>query len=715
MNDLTSEYPSFHAPCAREVTRRTVPSNDGNLDNSNQFDTAEISQHPEPPMSSSGGGLVQEVDADGNETSSLPDVNMIGTACDDDDEDDEHISYREEYTPMDALHSQPSLPNQASVFNADVRDERKEGDEDVSFPNVAWDEPPPLPRHYATWQSPATEEATVLDTQPEATYARLPSARPNHRQQIEEDARLAASLREDEELLLAMKLSAYQGGGGSRCYSNLSSQRRSSGVTSNSHAVHLGDAREPEATVVEISHRSTGGAAAHAEWIGPSSASAIPMMNGPSSSVAAAAATYLNEDDEACEATVIDSAPMEKQDDFLDYLSGEAQILVDQSDVADAYIPDDDRKPAAVRYGARSSLEDGNLRPPHPSPYVHTNINHQSTSIPGVFEHRYSSSLQSIFEQNVGEVLSIQDERDLHPELRSGGAQDSQAELVGLDHLIPSVAAVATLSTGNTQEAEVVAIQEDQNIHPADPDFNTQTSAELVGGLEYQNINSVTPGDSVNHGVVATMVSTEVLPSRDWAVGETVVSEFSPTDESDSGTATGAPIIIASAFTDPHQPFDIAPTEEDLSQAIQDDEDIARTLQEAEIASQIVQGDVDIARTLQEEEDVASALHPRTEDIDEPGDTVLVLPPESVGVETDAANNVDPTTPQARSSEWSRTNIPEANQGESFSREISHDSGASESNNTASSQRSGLSGSNGNLHTVSSHDSFVHLSIRYFH
>jgi hypothetical protein len=697
MRGTTSEYPSLHTSCAREDTRRTQDID--HFDNANSTAISHHSEPPrEPPLSSSSGGCDPEVDAGNNETSLLPDVAMIGTACDDDDDDDdEHISYCEELTPIGALHSELCLPNQTTLF--DVND----AEVDVSFRNITWDEPPPLPRHYAMWQSQATEEATVLDTQPEATYAKLPSARSNRRQhQMEEDARLAASLREDEELLLAMKLSAYQGGGGSRCYSNLSSQRRSSGITSDSYAVHLGDAVEPQAAIVEISHRSTGGATAHAEWIGPSSASAIPMVNGSNSSVAAAAATCLDEDDDACEATVIDSAPMEKQDDSMDYLSGEAQILVDNSDDSNAYLPDDDRKPAAVRYGARSARENGNLRNPQPSPYVLTHVNHQSTSV----EHRHSCSLPSLFEQNVGEVVSIQDERDLHPELRThDDALDSQAELVGLDHLVTGVAAVATFSTGNTQVAEVVAIQEDRYVHRADPDFNTETSAELVGNLLYVNTGTLTSEESVHHGVVATMVTTEVLPSDDWAVRETLISEISPIDDNESGAARPSPIIIASAFTDPHQPFDAAPTEEDVSQAIQGDEDIARSLQEAEIASQIVQGDVDIARTLQEEEDVA--LNPQTEDLDESGDTVFVLPPASVGIELGTSDGFDLSTPQ------SRTNIPEANQGESFSREVSHGSGASESNNTSSSQKSGLSSSNGNLHSVSlCGNTCVHLSFR---
>jgi hypothetical protein len=484
-----------------------------------------------------------------------------------------------------------------------------------------------------------------------------------------------------------------------------------------------------------------------------------------------------------------------KQDESAGY-TAEAQILLDSSDVDSSDVTNgstlDDRKPAALRPVARSSSSSTNRSNRHPPNAIYQ----------GSDSHRRNVQFPDLLGPGVGEVVSIQDERDIHPFLRAENRlHDSEAELVRLVHsfamsddpniatvsasgnhdsylpyLSPDVVIGPTLvttasfipesladihpnetiavvansesfllentatavtarnthmatSNSNAQEAEIVGIQDDQDIHPSDLDAVSQrtASAELVSSVNYLSMDSVTREESTgdHHGspVVATVVATARTPFEDWPIRDaTNPPEISLGGNSFSGGMIDSPVIIASAFTDPHQPFNDTTTEVDTSLTLQDDEDIARTLQEAEHVARIFRQDEDIARTLQEQENDANFLQTRVDSNGETSATLLSTESVSDGVVVSPAADVlhspstsgalpRPTssvvveTPQQENDEyntdWLGTSIPERQRVASSSREVSHDSAASESNGTVSSQRSNQSSVAGNIQTVS--------------
>jgi hypothetical protein len=301
----------------------------------------------------------------------------------------------------------------------------------------------PLPRNFASTTAVsflAAEEATVLETTTSMYAAQW--------QQNELDSRLAAQLREEDDLLLTMKLSAYEGNGGNRNHC----RRPHEGVDQQATVVAIAEDypfhRSRLAAAADGDSLSGSATTAHAEWIGqdystPTVASTAATaaaaesshttatanasrlsnhrfpLSHPSTSTGdtAAAAAIVDDEDEAREATVIDSAPLEKQDEAsVAFFTEEAQVLVDDSTIEshnrntrdhadddEEHDSDLDRKPAARPTASRSSGR---------SDATHSG--------------RRRANLHA-------EVLAIQEQRDIHPAEYTFD-RAFQAELVGTDY-----------------------------------------------------------------------------------------------------------------------------------------------------------------------------------------------------------------------------------------------------------------------------------------
>jgi len=309
-----------------------------------------------------------------------------------------------------------------------------------------------IPRNVASaYYSTAVEEASVIL---ESAY----SASLQQTQQ-EEDARLAAAAAEEEELLLALKRSVYEGGsaGARNIYNNTTYYNGGA----DDHHQQQQQQQQQEATVLEITDERYDAAAAysqndgsyfndsanaattaHAEWIGQdysnnnTTATSNNNRNNTRNQTAAAAVAVSDDDEgyneQTQEATVIDSAPLEKnQDGFTE----EAQVLLEEQQQQDE--EEEDSKPAARDTGPRAD-GDGDLR------------NH------GMNEEE-------------AEVLGIQERGDIHPvEFASVDAAED-AELVRTDYsytvALPSTSASAAESasvtaTPNGEEDVVSASQQ---------------------------------------------------------------------------------------------------------------------------------------------------------------------------------------------------------------------------------------------------------------
>ena len=672
---------------------------------------------------------------------------------------------------------------------------------------------------------------------------------------LDHDARYAATLNEEEELLLAMKISAYECSQPHRrssgrntytptiaivndnVYDPLYPSQQLAYASQSSHS-----ATPPHATVVEISahwddhdHHSTTASASlssslspfyvsamndtlsntnttanhvgdtvHAEWIGSSSAAtaATPPPDNHMIYASAAPATtvtttstsstaIINEhhtdsfnDETYYEVAVIDSAPMEKQDETIGYTE-EARIvdIREQQNDANSNTFDDDRKPAAIRRSPRrnsTSRQNMGVTDP-PLPYG------SNRQLPVIAEQQEIVPTQMTRNMTAtAEVVSIQMENDLHPLLRTRSTEnDSEAELVGLDHTFFSTTDVNTDDSSNTdrnyavsdQQADIVAIQDEDAIHPSDLDAlemtrnnaASTTSAELVGTINVVNTDTPVANQyptffENDHPTVAiassTCVDTAVIPSaiselegdvvaiRDddevhplefdenavlSAPNAELIGSVDPsiafhehlnhgstsavamvmavnTTESTADVVlagshirdetTVEPIIMATAFTDPHQPLmETLPEDDDAPWGLNEDEEIARTLQEAEDIARTFQEDMHVAEILQDE-DVARQLqdssdsHPTVNTAQTQGDIGVVPTENAIPVDVIGSTIVELpiATPAHHVNEGNLSNVlstPEPRQVDPTAREVSHDSTTSE--HTASSQNLGNS------------------------
>ena len=678
------------------------------------------------------------------------------------------------------------------------------------------------------------------------------------------DARYAATLNEEEELLLALKISAYECQRPTVRYHTTPGSEIYS--TADRHVAHDPYAPPPptttttnpyswssshnnnetqQATVVEISahfdddddrrattttatsssmspfYMSAMGAATstttnprmgddtvRAEWIGSSSV-ATNTIESPTSSnmiyaTAAAATTTTtpsvamlndqhNDNDETYyEVAVIDSAPMEKQDETIVYTEEARIVDIREQNDDNQDGMEDDRKPAAIRKPKKkpsSNRNDSHMQEP---PLLHPPQNgFNNGQLPVISEQQETTMPPPPPPRDMAataQVVSIQMESDLHP-LQRTTENDSEAELVGLDHTFyGSAAAAVNLDDSSSADqnyhhratslepnqivmpsiidgaivansaVDILSIQDEDAIHPSDLDAiealnngtTATTSAELVGSLNYMDVNDNTPGNRpipsvcdnsyilaiassscLDTTVVSTVVAEQegdvvaireedevhplefdenavestasaeligsinplnldsmafreltdtssavalaVVTEPSGARADVVVAESSIPDETLS-----EPVIVATAFTDPHQPLvetlnegDDAPwgvnADEEIARTLQEEEDVARTFQENLHAAEILQ-DEDVARQLQNSTDDNN--HVDTAIVDRNGDSSQ---PENV--RPDLAHGPQIETPiQANQGSVATTvSTPEPRQVHQTTREVSHD------------------------------------------
>lgn len=283
---------------------------------------------------------------------------------------------------------------------------------------------PPLPRYFASSAAvvAASEEAIVLETTTSPQVAR--------RQQFNDDERLAESLKEEDDLLLAMKLSAYEGRGDTLGaiptwqYGEVNQALHHQEATVVAIADHYYNVQFSSSADSRQRHNAAG-TTATAEWIGQDFSS-NPIVTSEAHASAQLCGQPLAEDEDlgnngsddgiTREATVIDSAPLEKQDDVPLGYTEEARVLVDSQDADSSNDADLDRKPAAL---------------------------------PRTSRHRNSSSRDGTDVGNLeAEVVAVQERGEVHP-AEYTLEQTFQAEFVGTN----SSFTVAVPSTSQTSSA----------------------------------------------------------------------------------------------------------------------------------------------------------------------------------------------------------------------------------------------------------------------
>jgi hypothetical protein len=434
-------------------------------------------------------------------------------------------------------------------------------------------EPPPYPYAAATTIMAATQEATVLE------------------EELPNDPAVLAAM-EEEQLLLALKRSAYDRGG------------KSSRQTD----INYGD--HQEATVVEIAHETfmnardvdqfaSSGSAVQAEFMGEDysrPASSLQMDSQPRTEVSGQYATETTEEENATtEATVIDSAPLEKEREAWN-LTEEAQVLEDDKstplmDTKPAAADDpqdprnrDDYETFAVADQEAEVLaiqEEGEY---HPS---ERNTDNAEAEFVGT-DDSYGNALASSHPQTSGAVPStgVRDD-ECHEETQSLAAavttaaaasaaavatNVNNAALLGLASVPTREAHVLLQDEGDWmdrkppavdrpprrrdagQEVEVLGIRDDADIHPEER-MSSDAEAELVGTDDFycpavQTTTSAVEGSETPE---ASAVMPENSPLAALPERELQASKVQATLVEIDVHSTTPPTTSAAAFADPQE------------------------------------------------------------------------------------------------------------------------------------------------------------------